>query len=107
MKNRRETQREMQSRRGSCPPRAMAAMDQWENPPPIYGGGQARRRRRGALPLLFRCCRSSTGEIIVTAIYTNNSMQWCNLSVPVVIMYLNMVLNSICYYPMMCGNHIM
>ena len=43
------TEREIQSRRGSPPLGAMAAMDQRGNSPPIYGGGQGSRRRRGAL----------------------------------------------------------
>jgi hypothetical protein len=45
----RNREREIQYRRGSCPPGAMANMDQRGNSPPISGGGQARRRKRGAL----------------------------------------------------------
>ena len=57
------TEREIQSRRGSCPSAAMEAMDQRGNSPPIYGGGQGRIRRSGALspslPVAPECCRGN------------------------------------------------
>ena len=76
----RETERQIQYRRGSRPSRAMEAMDQRGNPSPIWGGGQGRRRRRGALsPSLSVAPERRRGHHRVTAIYTNTSVIFTNI----------------------------
>src|SRR3989337_391252 len=85
---------------------------------PSRGEEKQEEEGGGLSPPLTRWCRNAAGAIIVTAIYTNNfaavitnslspSMQRCNTSTPHCNLYLNMVLNSIYYYPMMCGNRMM
>ena len=117
----RETERQIQSRRGSRPSHAMKAKDQRGNPSPIYGGGQGRRRRRGpispSLPVAPERCRghqhhhrdlhqhlhhvhniSITFPPLSTAVHSPTTR--CTL-------YLNMVLYASYYYPMMCCHPMM
>ena len=109
-----ETERQIQSRRGSRPSQAMGAKDQRGNPSPIQGGGQGRRRRRGALspslPVAPECHRgpSSSPQSSPTTSPPSSPtlppfMQRCNLSLTRCNLYLNMVLNAIYYFPMMYG----
>jgi hypothetical protein len=51
MRNRRETEREIQSRRESHPSAAMEAMDQRGNSPPIWGRLRKKKKEGGSLPL--------------------------------------------------------
>ena len=84
---------------------------------PSHLGGKEEGEGGGLSPPRFRWRRSATGATIGTTIYIKNlvpstptlspSMQRCNTSSPRCNLYLNMVLNAIHYYPMMCGNPMM
>ena len=74
----------------------------------------------GISPPLFRWRRNAAGAIIITAIYTNTSAIFTNISITFpplskavhspatgCTLYLNMVLYASYYYPMMCCHPIM
>ena len=74
----------------------------------------------GLSPPLSRCRRNAAGAIIITAIYTNTSAIFTNISITFpplstavhspatrCTLYLNMVLYASYYYPMMCCHPMM
>jgi hypothetical protein len=66
-------EREIQSRRGSCPPGAMVAMDQRVTLLPSRGKAKQEEEEGGGLsPPLSRWRRNAPEGTIVMAIYTNN-----------------------------------
>ena len=74
----RETERQIQSQRGSRPSTALEAMDHRETLLPSRE--KVKEEEEGGLsPPLSRWRRNAAGAIIVTAIYTNTSFIFTNI----------------------------
>ena len=116
----RETERRIQSRWGSRPSHAMGAKDQRGNLLPSRDEVKEEEQEGGLSPPCFRWRRSAAGAIIITAIFTNTTVIFTNISITFPLLYsavhspatrctlyLNMVLYASYYYPMMCCHPMM
>lgn len=107
------TEREIQSRRGSCPPPPWRPRTRGGTLLPSRGSPRKRKKEGGSLPLASGGAgvppgqlsgRRSMSTILLPSTPTfSPSMQRCNTSSPRCNLYLNMVLNSTYYFPMIYG----
>ena len=84
MQKQRETERQIQSRRGSRPSHAMEAKDQRGKPFSHLGRRSRKKKKKegGSLPLASGGAGVPPGAIIITVIFTNNFTAFTTNSSP-------------------------